>query len=56
MTLSMTSFSNPCIGPEFQKNEATTLQDNQHMQVARLSTLNASRLYPSGNIPGIHLC
>jgi len=30
--------------------------DSRHMQVERLSALNAGRLYPSRDKPGTHLC
>ena len=44
-------------GPErFQEVEAPRFQDNRHMKVVRLSALCTGRLYPPGNIPGIHFC
>ena len=36
--------------------EAPRFQDNRHMKVVRLSALRTGRLYPPGNIPGIHFC
>jgi hypothetical protein len=40
----------------FQEVEALRFPDNRHMKVIRLSALRNVRLYPSGNIPGTHLC
>ena len=39
-----------------QEVEAPRFQDSLHMKVVRLSALCTSRLYPPGNIPGIHFC
>ena len=30
--------------------------DNGHMKVARLKAVRSGRLYPSGKMPGTHLC
>jgi hypothetical protein len=38
----------------FQEDEATRVQDNLHIKVARLSALHIGRLYPSATIPGTH--
>ena len=44
-------------GPEeFKEFEAPGFQDNRYMKVAKLSALGTGRLYPSGNISGIHFC
>ena len=54
------SISNPIIGLDrpwgFQEVEAPRFTDNRHMKVVRLSALCTGRLYPPGNIPGIHFC
>ena len=39
----------------FQEVEAPRLQEN-HIKVVRLSSLRTGRLYPLGDIPGIHFC
>ena len=39
-----------------QEFEASRFQDNRHMKVVRLSTLNNGRLYSAGNIYGTHFC
>jgi len=54
------NFRNPITGPDrprgFQEVESIRFQDNRHMKVVGLSALRTGRLYPSGNIPGIHFC
>jgi hypothetical protein len=36
----------------YQEFESPRFRDNQHMKVVRLSAVDTSRLYPTGNIPG----
>jgi len=38
----------------FHEIEAPRFQYNPHMNVLRLSALRTGRLYPPGNVPGIH--
>jgi hypothetical protein len=43
---------------DFQEveNPGISKKTNRHMKLIRLSGLSTGRLYPSGNIPGIHFC
>jgi len=44
-------------GPDLlQEVEAPRFQENQHMNVVKLSALRTGRIYPPGNIPGTHFC
>ena len=47
-------FSFP-LAPSLKSLPITDL-DNPHMMVARFPALRTGRLYPQGNIPGIHFC
>jgi hypothetical protein len=40
----------------FQESEDPRFRDNRQMNLASLSALCTSRLYPPKNIPGTHLC
>ena len=40
----------------FQEAESPRFQDNQQIEVVRLSAVRTGRLYPPGNIAGTHFC
>jgi len=40
----------------FQEFEDPSFRDNRQIKLASLSAIRTGRLYPSRNIPGIHLC
>jgi hypothetical protein len=40
----------------FQEVEAPKFLENRHMKVVKFLALRTGRLYPPGNIPGVHFC